>query len=302
MKKIMLCITVFWATPGLLWATHANREPNSPAGKYQFSLRDIQSTVREAVARADQILGCLEKQGDLEAVAALYFDDYLSDIASYNYVRPHAADYIEAYKNELVNAVVLKTFKEQFPHLIYDRSKWMVNSVGGIYAYMIILYCSQKEYIVLWGTSGRADNKFSGYYPFMNEFDILTRGVMESSDVNARGHASVTYRPIVQDGLYSNTVDTSNLIPKNVRAYSLGTYTYMVSYAQGDIPKAFWPGAIMPGIFVNQDWGGLALHIKESIKSFRHLMRPKKEYEDDWKSNENYRALWLIERYQQAKS
>ena len=61
---------------------------------------------------------------------------------------------------------------------------------------------------------------------------------------------------------------TSNLTPKNVRSYNLRAHTYMISYAQGNILKAFFPGAIMPGIFVNQDWNGLYSHIKESITAF----------------------------------
>ncbi len=47
----------------------------------------------------------------------------------------------------------------------------------------------------------------------MNEFDVMTRGVMLSHDLDAPGHASVIYRPVIQDHQLSNTVDTSNLLP-----------------------------------------------------------------------------------------
>ena len=193
---------------------------------------------------------------------------------------------------------MLKEFKDRWPNLIYDKSSWMFNSVGGIYANMIILYVSFNEYIVLWGTTLRADNKCSGYYAFMNEFDVMVRGRMESHDVNAPGHASVIYCPIIQDGIETHMIDTSNLIPKNVRSYNLGTHSYMVSYAQGNILKAFIPGAIMPGIFVNQDWGGLSAHIKESAKAFLvHHRKPKK---NKWRKNINYRAIWIIDDYRKT--
>lgn len=259
MKKIILS-SVFWITAITLIAH--NQEPHSPKGNYLFTLQDIQSAVRAGVIKADDEIALLMQRGELDAVANLYFQDYLAKIHSYNEGYPQTVNLAESYKTELVNAFVLKEFKERYPHLIYDRSKWMFNSVGGIYAHMIILYVSPKEYIVLWGTTLQADNKFSGYYPFMFEADVMVRGTMQSNDLDNFGHASVIYQPIKQDGAFSNTVDTSNLIRKNVRAYNLADHTYMISYAQGNIAKAFLPGAVMPGIFVNQDWAGLKLRRK----------------------------------------
>jgi hypothetical protein len=297
MKKLFLMFAIFWTASSSLNARE-NREPNSPSGEYKFSLNDIQETVRAALEKADEEINLLSELGELEEVAYLYFQDYLEKIASYNEVSPLTVDLLESYKTDLVNAFVLKEFKERYPRLIYDQSKWMFNSVGGIYANMLMLYCSPKEYIVLWGNTLQADNKFSGYYPFMNEFDVMVRGEMQSHDLNAPGHASVIYRPNLQDGQRATTVDTSNLIPKNVRAYNLKAHSYMVSYAQGNILKAFVPGAIMPGIFVTQDWSGLFSHIKEGILAF--LMTKKKQEkvkELDWTKNPNYRALTIIGSY-----
>ncbi len=42
----------------------------------------------------------------------------------------------------------------------------------------------------------------------------------------------------------------------------------MVSYAQGNILKAFMPGAIMPGIFVNQIGVDYLLIKKKALKLF----------------------------------
>ena len=293
MQKIFLICALFWCFSFQTFAKN-NREPDSPSGNYKFSLQDIQETVRMAVYKADAVIKELSVQGETEAVAELYFKDYLQKIASYNQYSPQTVDIIESYKTDLVNAFVLKEFKERYPHLIFDKSKWMFNSVGGIYANMIILYCSPTEYIVLWGTTLRADNKFSGYYSFMNEFDVMVRGTMESHDVDAPGHASVIYRPIIQDGVESHTVDTSNLIPKNVRSYNLDAHTYMVSYAQGNIVKAFLPGAIMPGIFVNQDWGGLSSHVIESTKAYFATQKKPKKIR---KKNINYRPILVIDEY-----
>ena len=285
------------ATTGLTKAD--NREPDSPRGNYQFSLADIQKTVRNALIKANDEINMLTELQEIEEVAQLYFASYLNKIASYNVLNPQVVNLVESYKTELTNAFVLKEFKENYPRLIYDESKWMFNSVGGIYANTLILYCSPKEYIVLWGTTLRADNKFSGYYPFMNEFDVMVRGRMESHDLDGPGHASVVYQPMLQDNTESSTVDTSNLVPKNVRAYNLGEHTYMVSYAQGNILKAFVPGAIMPGIFINQDWGGLFSHIKESLSSF--IQAHQKIKSNDWRKNQNYRAIWLIDDYHNKK-
>lgn len=297
MKKALIMMAFLYGAFG--FANSNNREPDSPKGNYQFALGDIQKTVRNALIKANDEINLLIELGELEAVAHIYFSDYLSKIASYNNFYPETVDMVESYKTELTNAFVLKEFKDNYPHLIYDESKWMFNSVGGIYANTLILYCSLNEYIVLWGTSLRADNKFSGYYPFMNEFDVMVTGRMESHDLKGSGHAPVIYRPMLQDNVLSKTVDTSNLIPKNVRAYNLAEDTYMVSYAQGRILKAFIPGAIMPGIFVNQDWGGLFSHVKESISSF--IQTVKKPIIKDWTKNPNYRAIWIIDQYRDSQ-
>jgi hypothetical protein len=299
-KTLLLCAIFLTAS----WALNANRnrEPYSPAGDYKFSLKDIQDTVRKAVKKADEEIQLLSEMEELNKIAHLYFRGYLEKIGSYNEIEPQIVNIEEAYKTELVNAFVLKEFKETFPDLIYDQSKWMFNSVGGIYANMIILYCSPKEYIVLWGTTLRSDNKFSGYYPFMNEFDVMVRGQMQSHDLAATGHAAVIYRPVIQDGIVAHTVDTSNLVPENVRSYNLAAYTYMVSYAQGNILRAFFPGAIMPAIFVNQDWAGLYSHIKESVKAYIGINKKHRDHGHcDWTINPNYRAIWIIDDYQEAQ-
>jgi hypothetical protein len=292
-KLIYLCVLLCFFAFQIL--AKNNREPDSPRGTYKFSLQAIQDTVRAALFKANTEIKLLSDQGIIEAIAQLYFQDYLHKIASYNLHMPQTVDLIESYKTDLVNAFVLKEFKNRYPRLIFDNSKWMFNSVGGIYANMIILYISLDEYIVLWGTTLKADNKFSGYYSYMNEFDVMVRGTMESHDVDAPGHASVIYRPIIQDGIETHTVDTSNLIPKNVRSYNLDAHTYMVSYAQGNILKAFFPGAIMPGIFVNQDWGGLSAHITQSTKAF--LKAKKKSKKNKKIISVNYRPIYITDNF-----
>lgn len=267
------------------------REPDSPHGNYKFSLSDIQSSVRDAVRMAERDIEKLETEGILLNVAKAYFLEYETKISSYNEHDPQIVDRLEAYKTDLVNSYVLAVFKKRYPDLIYDQSEWMFNSVGGIYANMLILYCSATEYIVLWGTSLEAHGKFSGYYPFMNEFDVMTRGQMLSHDLDAPGHAIVKYEPIKQNGVLSSTVDTSNLIPGNVRSYTLRPYSYMVSFAQGSMPRAFVPGTIMPSIFVNQDWHGMWLHFKEAIKSY---FAPN-SHQIPWEEKPNYRPIWVID-------
>jgi hypothetical protein len=294
MKKIFLTLLLIFSFSVL---ANDKQEPDSPPGNYRFSLSDIQKTVRQALVKADRTIKLLEINNELEDVAAYYFDDYLEKIASYNENSPKLVNLAESYKTDLTNAYVLKEFKESYPHLIYDKSKWMFNSVGGIYANTIILYCSPKEYIVLWGTTLQAYGKFSGYYPFMNEFDVMVRGEMLSHDLDAPGHASVIYRPMIQDHQTSNTVDSSNLIPGNVRSYSLESHSYMVSYAQGNIAKAFIPGAIMPGIFVNQDWHGLYTHIAEGIKAYVNINKKKDKKYSHWRQNPNYRAIAIIDSF-----
>ena len=296
MNRLLLFFTILFIFTTPVAAMINNREPYSPSGKYKFSLRDIQRTVRSALEKADNKILELSDQQVLHGIASLYFKDYLDSIAAYNDEVPQTFDMVEAYKTELVIAYVLKEFKDTFPKLIYDRAKWILNNVGTSFDNMIIIYCSRKEYIVIWGTTLRADNKFSGYYPFMNEFDVMIKGTMHSHDVNAPGHAAVIYKPYIENGVYMKTVDTSNLIPKNVRVYNLDNYTYMVSYAQGNMAKAFFPGAIMPGIFGNQDWAGLKTHIVDSAKAYYYSK--KGEYDpEDWLNNPNYRAIWIIDQY-----
>lgn len=304
MHKAFIFCALFLASSLNLMAN--NREPYSPSGNYKFSLNDIQTTVREALIKADKTILEIATTGEIDSIAQLYFNQYLNKISTYNISPVKTVDLVEAYKTELVNAFVLKEFKERFPHLIHDRSQWFFNTVGGMYAPTLLLYATNKEYIVLWGSVNRADNKFSGYYSFMNEFDVMVRGTMTSHDIKGPGHVSVVYKPYVQDGLVTDTVDTSNLIPKNARSYSLDAHTYMISYAQGNILKAFFPGAIMPGIFVTQDWGGLAAHIKESYRSF---MLTKKKYrktimqeQANFQTNPNYRAIWIIDGFRAGQS
>lgn len=299
-------------------ASEMRREPLSPSGKYRFMLKDIQEATRAGVLNAEKQIQEIESKGDLHDIALLYFKDYLDKIASYNNNYPDTLDIDEAFRTELVIAHTLKAFKEKYPNLIYDQSKWMFNSVGGIYANTIILYCSPDEYVVIWGTSLKSYGKFSGYYPFMNEFDVMMRGEMLSHDVDLKGHAQVVYKPIMQNGVMNKTVDTSNLIPGNVRSYSLEPYSYMVSYAQGNMVKAFGPGAIMPGIFVNQDFGGMWAHIHECVNSYsltdplwmrpfkaikragrkvaQKLLLGSRSVEKDGKIN-NYRALDIVNQY-----
>lgn len=255
--------------------------------KYQFNIEKIQATVREAVLEADQIITHLSDK-ELHFFATTYFNPYMNEIASFNRERPESINLDEAYKTEMVIAKTVEIFKKRYPTLIYDQSEWMFNSVGGIFANMIVLYCSFSEYIVIWGTSEKSKGKFSGYYPFMNEFDVMIRGEMSSHDVESGGHLSIHYRPLIQDGKTGGTVDTSNLKPSNVRSYSLERYTYMVSYAQGNMFYAFLPGAIMPGIFFSQDFKGMYLHFKECLKAYVHSFTKKEKSEANRK---NYRAL-----------
>jgi hypothetical protein len=169
----------------------------------------------------------------------------------------------------------------------------MFNAVGGIYANMIIIYCSLSEYIVIWGVSEEAKGKFSGYYPFMKEYDVMMRGTMTSNNVGPHGRLSLVYKPIIQDGIPGNTVDTSHLVPSNVRTYSLERYSYMVSYAQGSMLYAFIPGAIMPGIFASQDFKGMFYHISECVRSYKNAIFHGK-FNKHKNDRANYAALDLL--------
>ncbi len=248
----------------------SKREPASPKGSYKFSLADIQSASRAGVENAWKQIKKIEQDGFLRQIAQTYFEEYLDHIGSYNQVKPQVDDIETAFRTELILAHVLKAFKQQFPDLIYEDSNWFLNTVGGIYANTIILYCSTGEYIVIWGTSLPSHGNFSGYYPFMNEFDVMISGKMLSHNVINHGHVSVNYEPHIDAKGIRNqhTVDTSNLSPSNVRVYTLEPYSYMVSYAQGSMAKAFLPGAIMPGLFVTQDIAGLKSHIVQCAKSY----------------------------------
>lgn len=307
---------LFWPTP----ERDPDQEPDSPDGDYKFNLGEVQRLSRLGVSRANAELAQIEsKPGDLEKLAQIYFSPYLSQIASYNLQHPNVVDLNEAFRTEVTVAHTLKAFKEAYPDLVYDQSSWMFNNVGGTYANTIIIYCSPTEYLVIWGTSLRAGGRFSGYYPFMNEFDVMITGRMLSHDVESKGHLVVEYKPVMQNGkVNETTVDTSNLKPSNVRSYTLEEYTYMVSYAQGNMIKAFGPGAIMPGIFVSQDFGGLWAHIKECAAAYNqtdpfwlkpiNLMRRVSESimnkvfaagrssEEDGKVN-NYRVLDVIKEF-----
>src|SRR5258705_250602 len=83
-----------------------------------------------------------------------------------------------------------------------------------------------------------------------------------SHDLDPSQHVAVLFRPSIQDGVRAGTADTSSLIPGKMRSYNLKSYTYMISYAHGNIIRAFLPGAIMPGIFVNQNWASSWAPIK----------------------------------------
>ena len=164
---------------------------------------------------------------------------------------------VSAYKVEHLLTQFEERLKRKFPGKILNDSKWVWNNVGGIYARIKVLYCSTKEYVVLFGTQNPQEG-FSGVYSYMNVWDIMLSGSMSSYGAASRRSFPKTYK----------VGDISLLRKKESRFYTMDSLTYMIDYGRGSIWRAFWPGIIAPLLFVNHDLHSTYIQIKDCARSW----------------------------------
>ncbi len=128
------------------------------------------------------------------------------------------------------------------PGQILKKPKWAWNNVGGIYARFMLLHCSLKEYVGIFGTNSDQAG-FSGEYAKMNVYDIMLSGRMLSYDAPSKKSLPLVYL----------AGDISLLKKKETRVYTMDKHSYMIDYGRGNVPAAFWSGVIAPYLFVNHD-------------------------------------------------
>jgi hypothetical protein len=162
----------------------------------------------------------------------------------------------DTYKTERTLEKFEELLKESHPGKILNQSEWIWNNVGGIHARLKVLYCSTKEYVVLFGTQDFQDG-FSGVYPYMDVWDIMLTGEMKSYSAKMRESYPKTYKP----------GDTSLLKRNESRRYSMQGLSYMIDYGRGSIWRSFWSGIIAPYLFQNYDSHSAYIQIKDCIRS-----------------------------------
>lgn len=59
---------------------------------------------------------------------------------------------LKSFKTEHLLMTTHKIFRERYGDIILDKPMWVWNNVGTVFARSLVLYCSSKEYIVLFGT------------------------------------------------------------------------------------------------------------------------------------------------------
>ena len=170
---------------------------------------------------------------------------------------PDQVSIIEAYKTERILEEYERLLHHSYPNKLLTDSKWVWNNVGGITARVKVLYCTTKEYLVLFGTQ-TAQEGFSGRYQSMDVWDVMLTGKMRSFNAE----------PTQSFPLFYGSRSVSYLPRGEARVYEMEEYTYMADYGRGNISRAFWSGIIAPYLFVNHDYVSMSQQIGDCIRSW----------------------------------
>jgi len=166
---------------------------------------------------------------------------------------------IFATKREECFKFIHKRFMLAYPKLVLKNPDWGLNNVGGIYARQLIMMINFKEYICIWGAE-LAQSGFSGYYPHLNEGDVVISGLLKSAEFNSEESLIATYK----------FGDTSELKNGRGRHYILSEGCYMISYGlhkNTQMWRVFYNGLIMPYLFQNGDTKSFLIQLGDSTRS-----------------------------------
>ncbi|MFZ9596437.1 MAG: hypothetical protein ACO3A2_10210 [Bdellovibrionia bacterium] len=209
--------------------------------KYVFDPVELNQMRAEATDWVDDSFRSLSEM-ELRLRASQYFNEPSLE----------AKDILVAYRTEMILMRLHQTLLEKYPDKILKNPTWVWNNVGGVYARFLVLYCSFKEYLGLWGSSIKQAG-FSGVYPHIEFYDIVLSGEMKSNSAQSQKSLPKIY----------HAGDVSLLSRNESRFYSLDKFTYMIDYGRGRIAEGFWQGVLSPFFFANHD----ASSLKEQLKS-----------------------------------
>jgi hypothetical protein len=218
-----------------------------------FDLDEINRIRAQATEKVDQQLESLSGSALAEA-AKNYFSD----------VKTEQGDLIPAYRVEMIVKEFHQLLKQRYPGLILENPKWAWSNVGGAYGRVLILYCSLKEYIGVYGTA-LPQNSFSGEFKGIDYFEILLSGRMETF-----GASSEKALPkLFEAG------DVSVLKSMETKFYSMDKFTYLINYGRGNIMNSLWQGVLAPFVFNNHDSGSLQEQFKSCSQSISNDLMSK---------------------------
>lgn len=217
-----------------------------------FTVEDLESIVHSAVNDFNLYIANQPKHKILQR-AVDHFDDEI--IEHYNKHSLQEETLIDAQIVEELLNFIHERFTEAYPDLIIPDGRWAYNVVGGIYARQKILLANFKEYICLWG-SPLPQSGFSGYFPWLNEGDVMIKGTVRSSDPESALSAYRKYE----------FGDTSYLKNGHRRHYTMSPNCYMASFAvhkDTQMILTFWPG------IKDSDWKSFWIQIFDACKGIR---------------------------------
>ena len=217
-----------------------------------FTVDDLESIVHSAVKKFNVYIENQSRDKILER-ALDNFDDEIIDY--YNEHREEREHLIDAEIVKELLTSIHEHFTEAYPELIIQDGRWAYNVVGGIYARQKILLANFKEYICLWG-SPLPQSGFSGYFPWLNEGDVMIKGTIWSSDPESRLSATRKYE----------FGKTSFLKNGHRRHYTMSKNCYMVSFGLHKNTQMFW--TFWPGI-KDSDWKSFWIQIFDACKGIR---------------------------------
>lgn len=165
---------------------------------------------------------------------------------------------IFAMKREELFHFIHERFMEAFPQLALSNPTWALNNVGGVYARQLLMLITFKEYICIWGTEF-AQAGFSGFFPDLNEGDVVITGTLKSAEFNSKESIAITY-------VFG---DTSLLKNGMGRHYTLSDNCYMISFGlhkHSKIWRVFYNGIIMPYLFQNGDTKSFMIQMGDAMR------------------------------------
>lgn len=169
--------------------------------------------------------------------------------------------------NEFLLSYLYLKLKLIYGKYINDNPEWTYNLVGGIKARIRILslLVTGKQYLALFGSPFEQTGE-SERYSYMDVDDLMVSGYMYSAGCDPMNALPRTYTP--------DKNQVSTLKANDLRIYKFNGY--MLDFGQSEhdgflktVYPSFLQGAILPGLFIDQDFVSVEQEMKEGIQSIK---------------------------------